>query len=71
MATAESIVAAESVFDIGDRLARLLNQARQEAIDGGIPRTVLARLADTVEALRSRVAQKVVRDPRSLFFARC
>ena len=69
MATAESIVAAspESVFDIGDRLTELLKQARQEAADGGIPRSVLARLADRVEDLRSRVVRKVVRDPRSLF----
>ena len=69
MATAESIVAAspESVFDIGDRLTELLKQARQEAIDGGIPGSVLARLADTVEALRSRVGHKVERDTRSLF----
>src|SRR5439155_9576986 len=69
MAIAESIVAAsaESVFDIGDRLTGLLKQARQEAIDGGIPGSVRARLADTVEALRSRVVHKVERDPRSLF----
>ena len=69
MAPVESIVAAapESVFDIGDRLTGLLKQARQEAIDGGIPGNVLARLADTVEALRSRVVHKVERDPRSLF----
>ena len=65
MATAESIVAAspESVFDIGDRLTELLKQARQDGVDGGIPESVLARLADTVEALRSRVVRKVVRDP--------
>jgi hypothetical protein len=68
MATAESRVASpESVFDIGDRLTGLLKQARQEAIDGGIPGSVLARLADTVEALRSRVVRKLERDPRSLF----
>src|SRR5438477_12381240 len=69
MATAESIVAsvAESVFDIGDRLTGLLKQARQESIDGAIPGNVLARLADAVETLRSRVVHKVERDPRSLF----
>src|SRR5207253_357589 len=69
MATAESIVSAsaESVFDIGDRLTGLLKQARQEAIDGAIPGSTLARMADTVEALRSRVVHKAERDPRSLF----
>ena len=69
MAPVELIVAAapESVFDIGDRLTGSLKQAKQEAIDGGIPGNVLARLADTVEALRSRVVHKVERDPRSLF----
>ena len=69
MATAESIVAAsaESVFDIGDRLTGLLMQARQESIDDRISGSVLARLADTVEALRSRVVHRVERDPRSLF----
>ena len=69
MAPVESIVAEapESVFDIGDRLTGLLKQAKQEAIDGGIPGSVLARLSDTVEALRSRVVHKVERDPRSLF----
>jgi hypothetical protein len=69
MATAESNVAAsaQSVFDIGERLTGLLKQARQEAIDGGIPESVRARLEDTVEALRSRVCHRVERDPRSLF----
>ena len=66
MATTE-FGAAESVFDIGDRLAGLLNQARQESADSEIPGSVRARLADTVEALRSRVIPKVERDPRSLF----
>jgi hypothetical protein len=69
MAIDESIVAApaESVFDIGERLTGLLKQARQETIDGRIPGGVRARLADTVEVLRSRVCQRVERDPRSLF----
>jgi hypothetical protein len=68
MATAEPLVASsESVFDIGDRLTGLLKQARQEAIGGAIPGNVLARLADVVETLRSRVVHKVERDPRSLF----
>ena len=68
MATAESLVASsESVFDIGDRLTGLLKEARQESIGGAIPGNVLARLADVVETLRSRVVHKVERDPRSLF----
>lgn len=68
MATAEPLVASsESVFDIGDRLTGLLKQARQEAIGGTIPGNVLARLADVVETLRSRVIHKAERDPRSLF----
>jgi hypothetical protein len=68
MATAEPLVASsESVFDIGDRLTGLLKEARQESIGGAIPGNVLARLADVVETLRSRVAHKADRDPRSLF----
>jgi DNA repair ATPase RecN len=69
MAIVESIVpgSAESVFEIGDRLTGLLQQARQEAACDGIGESVLARLADTVEALRSRLVRKVERDPRSLF----
>ncbi len=68
MATAEPLVAvSESVFDIGDRLSGLLKEARQESVDGAIPGNVLARLADIVESLRSRVIHKAERDPRSLF----
>ncbi len=69
MATVESIVPvpAESVFEIGDRLTGLLQQARHETASDGIAENVLARLADTVEALRSRLVRKVERDPRSLF----
>jgi hypothetical protein len=68
MATAEPLVApSESLFDIGDRLTRLLNEARQGSIDGAIPGSALAQVADVVEALRSRVTLKVERDPRSLF----
>jgi hypothetical protein len=57
----------ESVFDIGKRLAGLLEQAEQEAVDGRLPNAVRERLADTVEALRVRMARKTERDPRSLF----
>ena len=57
----------ESIFDIGGRLAGLLEQAKQEAVGSHLPEEMLARLADTVEALRSRVSRKPERDPRSLF----
>jgi hypothetical protein len=67
MATAESIVASpESVFDIGDRITGLLKQARQEAVGGSIPGSVLARLADTVEALRSVLAFMISRGAKRL-----
>jgi hypothetical protein len=68
MATVETIVpaSAESVFDIGDRVMRLLKEA-QQADNGVIPENVSARLADSLEALRSRLIQKAERDPRSLF----
>src|SRR5580765_8579748 len=61
------VVLPESVFDIGDRLEELLKQARQEAHDGTLSASVRARLADTVEVLRSRLVSKTERDPRSLF----
>jgi hypothetical protein len=69
MSTTESFVSmsVESMFDIGERLAGLLEQARQESAGGEIPGTVLARLGDTVEAMRSRLIQKAERDPQSLF----
>ena len=69
MATVETIVpaSAESVFDIGDRIVRLLQEAQQEAGNGAIRESVSARLADSLEALRSRLIQKAERDPRSLF----
>ena len=57
----------ESILDIGKRLAGLLEQAEQEAVNGRLPDTVRDRLADAVEALRVRVARKTERDPRSLF----
>ena len=65
MTTVETIVPApaESVFDIGERLAGLLKQARRDAASGEIPESVLVRLADTVEALRSRLVQRAERDP--------
>lgn len=57
----------ESAFDIGKRLAGLLEQAEQEAADGQLPDAVRERLTDTVEALRVRLCRKNERDPRSLF----
>ena len=53
MATVETIVpaSAESVFDIGDRVVRLLKEAQQEAGNGAIPESMSARLADSLEAL--------------------
>src|SRR5213594_1602827 len=68
MAVAAPVVGSpESVFDIGARLEELLKQARQEAHDGTMPASVRARLADTVEVLRSRLVSQAGRDPRSLF----
>jgi hypothetical protein len=69
MTTVETIVPApaESVFEIGERLAGLLKQARQDAGSGEIAESVLARLADTAQALRSRLVRRPERDPRSLF----
>jgi len=57
----------ESVFDIGKRLAGLLEQAEQEAVGGPFPDAFRQRLMDTVEALRVRMAPRKERDPRSLF----
>ncbi len=68
MAAAEfPVTFSESVFDIGDRLTELLKEARQESIGEAIPGSLLARLADVVEVLRSRVIPRAERDPRSLF----
>ena len=60
-------MATESVFDLGERLTGLIEQAKQDSAGSGIPESVVARLADAVEALRSRLVQKAPRDPRSLF----
>jgi hypothetical protein len=58
---------AESIFDLGDRLATLLREFREQAVDNEIPESCWSRLADAVEALRSRLVRKTERDPRSLF----
>ena len=58
---------AESIFDLGERLARLLDEAKEQTVHDTIPENSLSRLADITEALRSRLARKTERDPRSLF----
>jgi len=69
MATVETRVLSqtESIFDLGDRLATLLHQIREQTVHDEIPETCLSRLADTVEVLRSRLVRRTERDPRSLF----
>jgi DNA repair ATPase RecN len=67
MAMPTTPASAESIFDIGDRLTRLLDDAKKETAGEQVPESMLARLADTVEALRSRVVRNVERDPGSLF----
>jgi hypothetical protein len=69
MPIAESTLPAptESFFEIGDRLTELLKQARQESAGSAIPESVLPRLANMLEALRSRLVKRQDRDPRSLF----
>ena len=56
MATIESIVtvSAESVFEIGDRLTGLLEQARHDADSDGIAENALARLASKQERFSRR-----------------
>src|SRR5262245_959285 len=58
---------AESIFDLGDRLLTLIRQFREQAVHDEIPESHLSRLADAVEAFRSRLVRKAERDPRSLF----
>jgi Siphovirus Gp157 len=58
---------AESMFEVGKRLAALLGQAEQAAVDGRLPDAVRDRIADLVDALRLRVTRKTESDPRSLF----
>jgi len=69
MATVETPVLsqAESVFDLGDRLATLVEEVRKQTVQDTIPEPCLSRLTDLVEALRSRLVRKTVREPRSLF----
>ncbi|MBK7925991.1 MAG: siphovirus Gp157 family protein [Bryobacterales bacterium] len=58
---------AESVFDLGERLAALLKDAEQESPGGQLRESARERVADVIEALRHRVVRKAERDPRSLF----
>jgi Siphovirus Gp157 len=69
MATVETRVLSqtESIFDLGDQLATLLHQIREQTVHDEIPETCLSRLADAVEVLRSRLIRRTERDPRSLF----
>jgi hypothetical protein len=63
---AMSTTSLESAFDIGKRLAGLLEQAEQDTIGGELPEHVRDRIADLVESLRRRLARNPERDPRSL-----
>src|SRR5215210_4440928 len=60
-------IASESAFDIGKRLAELLEQAEQDTVGGELPATVRDRIADLVESLWRRLTRNTERDPRSLF----
>ncbi len=60
-------IASESAFDIGKRLAGLLEQAERDTVGGELPANVRDRIADLVESLRRRLARNTERDPRSLF----
>jgi DNA repair ATPase RecN len=60
-------IASESAFDIGKRLAGLLEQAEQDTDGGELPANIRDRIADLVESVRRRLARNTERDPRSLF----
>lgn len=57
----------ESVFEVGKRLTELLEEAQNECGSDPMPDSLREQIANVVEALRSRVAGKTPRDPRSLF----
>ena len=57
----------ESVFDLVERLAQLLSEARLEVSCEQLPDAIRQRAADLAEAIRRRTAGKQERDPRSLF----
>lgn len=58
---------AESVFDLGERLAALLKDAASNSVGGQLDEAARERVADLAEALRARVVRRPERDIRSLF----
>ena len=56
-------IASESPFEIGKRLAGLLEQAEQDTIGGELPENIRDRIADVVESLRRRLARNTERSP--------
>ena len=59
--------APESVFQIGKRLNELLTEAEVDCDGDGLPEPARERIANVVEALRTRVVRRPERDLRSLF----
>jgi hypothetical protein len=57
----------ESVFDLVERLSRLLSDAKEEAHCGQVPVPIRDRVADLAEAIRRRTAKRAEHDSRSLF----
>lgn len=58
---------AESLFDVGRRLNKLLEEAERQATEGQLPESARSRLVDVLDTLRARLGRKAERDPRSLF----
>ena len=67
MSVAVLAPAPESVFEIGKRLNELLTEAEVDSDDDGLPESARERIANVVEALRTRVVRRPERDLRSLF----
>jgi hypothetical protein len=67
MSVAALAPAPESVFEIGKRLTELLMQAEADSDGDGLPDSAQERIANLVEALRTRVVRSAERDLRSLF----
>ena len=57
--------APESVFEIGKRLNELLMKAEADFECDGLPESARKRIANVVEALRTRVVRRPERDLRS------
>ena len=57
---------AESIFDVGRRLNSLLEEAERQAVEGQLPESARSRLADVLDALRSKLGRETERDPRSV-----